>query len=242
MAGLACSGATFTAMCGRYSLSLPPEELEALFDAQAPANLPPRYNIAPTQDVLIAKKKKLELARWGLIGSAKMINARQETAFEKSPFKSAIKQQRCLVPADSFFEWKKLAGGIKQPFRIMVRDHDIFAMAGIFAKWKSPAGEWVETCSILTTSANEMMQEVHDRMPVILARESWELWLDQTVRVREPLEHLFLPFPAEQMKMVAVSRRVNNAHNDDPSCLSEVEVEAAEKEEAPRKQLGFDFS
>lgn len=223
---------------------MPPEELEALFDAKLPAEILPRYNVAPTQEVIIAKKKKLELARWGLVGSAKMINARQETAFEKSPFANAMKQSRCLVPADSFFEWKKLPRGIKQPLRIMMKDENTFAMAGIFAKYKSPAGEWVQTFSVLTTEANELMREVHDRMPVILARDSWELWLDQTVRIREPLEHLFLPFPAEQMKMVPVSRRVNSAANDDPACVEVVSLESEvveEPEKKASKQLGFGF-
>jgi putative SOS response-associated peptidase YedK len=236
-------------MCGRFTLTVPPEMLKELFGVDDVASLPARYNIAPTQDVAIVRrsrqtgKKKLDLARWGLAGTAKMINARQETVFEKPPFASAVRARRCLVPADGFFEWRPAADGGKQPIRVRVKDQLVFAMAGIFERWKSPAGEWVETCSVITTKPNELVAPVHDRMPVILAPESWELWLDQSVRDREPLEHLFAPFPAAQMIAEPVSRRVNDVNNDDPSCIEVVSEEVASPpaRKSKPKQLGFDF-
>jgi putative SOS response-associated peptidase YedK len=258
---LACAS-----MCGRFTISLPPEQIEEAFDATGAGSLPPgvrnaRYNVAPTQDVVIVKRAKeaagekqrakaaagekqrvLEAARWGLAGAAKMINARQETVFEKQPFASAVRARRCLVPADSFFEWKKLSPGprgLKQPMRIRLKDGALFAMAGIFAKWQSPAGEWIETCSILTTAPNDLVQPVHDRMPVILGPDSWDLWLDPTIKDREPLEHLFLPFPAEQMVAEPVSARVNSVENDDAGCIEVVEPLVAPK---TAEQMGFDFS
>jgi putative SOS response-associated peptidase YedK len=246
-------------MCGRFTVTVPADTLGEIFGAEGAPNLPPRFNVAPTQDVVIVRRKKgedkrvLETARWGLAGTAKMINARQETIFEKAPFVSAVKKRRCLVPADGFFEWKKLAGGkIKQPLRIRLQDGKIFAMAGVHEKWKNPAGEWVETCSVLTTKPNSLVAGVHDRMPVILPEDAWELWLDPSIQDREPLEHLFLPFPPEQMIAEPVSRRANDVNNDDASCIEVVEMplveeaasgeeKSAAKKSAKAKQLGFNF-
>src|SRR5690349_9739712 len=212
-------------MCGRFTLTVPQEMLGELFGIDPLASLPPRYNIAPTQDIVIVRRsrqdgtKKLDLARWGLAGTAKMINARQETLFEKAPFAASARTRRCLVPADGFFEWRAQPEGGKQPLRIHLKDGRIFAMAGIHERWKSPAGECVETCSVVTTRPNALLAPIHNRMPVIVAPEDWELWLDPKIQAREPLEHLFLPFPAEALAADPVSRRVNDVSNDDADCL-----------------------
>jgi putative SOS response-associated peptidase YedK len=235
-------------MCGRFTLEVSPEMLEQLFGAEAIWELPPkspRYNIAPTQDVVIVKRakesssKQLVLARWGLAGTAKMINARQETAFSRPPFANASRSRRCLIPADGFFEWRKAADGGKQPFRFRIADGSVFAMAGIFMRWEAPAGNVVDTCSILTTGANSVVGAVHDRMPVILERDSWEAWLDPKIRERADVEQLLVSFPAEKMVAEPVSRRVNDVNYDDAGCV-EILVEGTAAT-AAAKQLAFEL-
>src|SRR5579884_852035 len=169
-------------MCGRFRLGKGRQALKKYFGADNEVDWDPRYNIAPTQDIVTARQdasapiRHLAMMRWGLIPSwandasmsARMINARSETAAELPAFRNVLKSRRCLIPADGFYEWKK-QGKHKQPYCFALANDDLFAFAGVWDRWRSPEGKTVETCSILTTSANELVRDVHDRMPVILA-------------------------------------------------------------------------
>jgi putative SOS response-associated peptidase YedK len=241
-------------MCGRYSLSVNPPAIQLRFHLAEPV-LPaprsefslPRYNVAPTQDILIVRltaagERIGAWTRWGLVppsakdlsGGAKMINARKETLFDKVVFKTPIRLRRCLIPSDGFFEWKAV-GKQKQPYRFMRKDGSIFAMAGIWSRWRGPDGSVVDTASIITCPPNQLVEPFHDRMPVILADDSFPLWLDPALETREPLEHLLVPCPANDLVAVPVSRTVNDVKRDDPSCLEQVPPLE------PKEQLGFDF-
>ena len=178
-------------MCGRYRLSRRKQLVEEYFDATGEEDWSPRYNIAPTQPVSVIRQnpkepvRELSLMRWGLIpswakdssGAAGMINARSETAGTKPAFRDAMKSRRCLIPTDGFYEWKR-DGKAKQPYCFEVNDGELFAFAGLWEGWKDPNGNWIRTCSILTTTPNALTSAIHDRMPVILDRESYDLWLD----------------------------------------------------------------
>lgn len=194
----------------------------------------PRFNIAPTQNVLSIRNDKsgaLESVdlRWGLVPSwakdlkigARMINARGETVAEKPSFRSAFKKRRCLVLADGFYEWKKEADG-KQPYYITRADDQPFAMAGLWEAWRDKTiddAPWIQTCTVITTTANEMMQPLHDRMPVILEQSQFDMWLDRKFAEREPLEQMLLPFSSDEMKVTAVSKVVNKATNETSECV-----------------------
>ncbi|MBK6690234.1 MAG: SOS response-associated peptidase [Deltaproteobacteria bacterium] len=219
-------------MCGRFTLASPGARLAALLGLTRVDPGPPRYNVAPTQPILAVHDRGGEREgvwlSWGLGG--KQINARSETVFEKAPFRDAVCRRRCLVPADGFYEWKKL-GATKQPYHLRLLDGGPFAMAGI---------EDQGSCAILTTTPNPLVAEFHDRMPVILPPEAYALWLDPSIRDPEPLLGLLVPFPAERMKGVPVGDRVGDPKNDGPELLVEVEP----KVEPPPKlkaQLGFDW-
>jgi putative SOS response-associated peptidase YedK len=203
---------------------------------ESDVNWDPRYNIAPTQDVAAVRQKSekplrtLGLMRWGLIphwsadasAAFKMINARSETAADLPAFRDALQSRRCLVAADGFYEWKKV-GKTKQPYCFTLHDDAIFAFAGIWDRWQSPEGKTVETCSILTTSANDLTRDVHDRMPVILPRDAYELWLDPGFNRREGILELLQPFPATAMRKYPVSARVNNVDHEDAECAAPAE-------------------
>ena len=190
----------------------------------------PRYNIAPGQLLMAISqengKRTLSQWKWGLIpswakdnrSSYSSFNAKSETVFDKPMFRVPVRKHRCLIPADGFYEWKK-SGNAKQPMRIVIQDRPIFAFAGIFDVWKDPEGNSLHTVSILTTSPNELMQDIHDRMPVILTREAEAFWLDQDIQERSALEPLLTPYPAEQMQAYPVSMVVNNARNDVTACI-----------------------
>lgn len=220
-------------MCGRYSLSASGEKLAEQFQLAEIPELAPRYNIAPTQEVAVVRQcaegRQLALLRWGLIPSwakdpsigARMINARAETVAEKPAFRSAFVRRRCLVPADGFYEWKRTAGG-KQPFFFQMRDGRPLAFAGLWEQWKSPDGGQIESYTILTTDANELLRPVHDRMPVILPPDAYDLWLDPDVQKPNVLLALLHPYPEEAMTAYPVSMRVNSPANDDPQCIAPV--------------------
>lgn len=220
-------------MCGRYSLSASGEKLAEQFQLAEIPELAPRYNIAPTQEVAVVRQcaegRQLALLRWGLIPSwakdpsigARMINARAETVAEKPAFRSAFVRRRCLVPADGFYEWKRTAGG-KQPFFFQMRDGRPLAFAGLWEQWKSPDGGQIESYTILTTDANELLRPVHDRMPVILPPDAYDLWLDPDVQKPDVLLALLHPYPEEAMTAYPVSMRVNSPANDDPQCIAPV--------------------
>ena len=196
----------------------------------------PRYNIAPTQPVAVIRQnskepvRELSLMRWGLIPSwakdsstARMINARSETASTKPAFRDALKSRRCLIPADAFYEWMR-TGKAKQPYCFEVNEGELFAFAGIWDRWKDAGGKWLETCSILTTTPNAVTSAVHDRMPVILDRDGYDLWLDPGMRDVGAVSDLLKPCDARLMRGYPVSSRVNSVVNDDAACAARVEL------------------
>ena len=218
-------------MCGRYLLISPVEAMRRLFDVGGFLNLPPRYNIAPTQEAPVVRLERdggreLVPLRWGLIPSwvkdssigNRLINARDDTVAEKPAFRTAFRQRRCLVPADGFYEWQARPGG-KQPYRIGLADDGLFAFAGLWEWWKSREGESLETYTIITTDANDLLRPIHGRMPVIIDEGDHARWLDPKTAPADAKE-LLKPFPSERMRAVPVSRHVNNVRNDDPDCIA----------------------
>jgi len=197
----------------------------------------PRYNIAPTQSIPVIRQnpkepiRELSLVRWGLIPSwakdpyiaAKMINARSETASTKPGFRDALKSRRCMIPADGFYEWAR-TGKAKQPYCFEVNGGELFAFAGIWDRWKDASGHAVETCAILTTTPNALTSAVHDRMPVILDSDSYDLWLDPGMRDAGAASELLKPCDARLMRCYPVSTRINHVANDDEACSAPVEL------------------
>jgi putative SOS response-associated peptidase YedK len=154
-----------------------------------------------------------------------MINARAETVAEKPAYRESFKSRRCLIPADGFYEWKK-EGKIKQPFNFGMADDSIFAFSGIWDRWKNSQGEMIETCSILTTTPNALLADVHDRMPVILPVDNYDVLLDPGFKGTDDLKAMLLPYEPSQMKRYPVSTRVNLVKNDDPECSAEVKEQS----------------
>jgi putative SOS response-associated peptidase YedK len=220
-------------MCGRFTLSSPPESLAQLFELEEVPSLAPRYNIAPTQPVAVVRlsleheARRLDLLRWGLIPpwskdpsiGSRMINARAETAAEKPAFRGAFRHRRCLIPADGFYEWAK-EGSRKQPFFIQVTGDRPFALAGLWETWQPAGGEPVESCTILTTDANALLRSIHERMPVIIGPADYALWLDPTVVEPGRLQPLLTAYQAEAMSCFPVSPIVNSPANDSPECIA----------------------
>jgi putative SOS response-associated peptidase YedK len=224
-------------MCGRYSLHTNPEVIALYFQLGILPELKPRYNITPSTPVLVVRQgtekgRTADLYRWGLIpGWAKdpsignkLANARGETVAEKPSFRSAFKRGRCLIPASGFYEWKKIAGG-KQPYYVHPRGAPLFAFAGLTERWNGPDGP-VHSCAIITTDANELMRGIHDRMPVILAPEDHDTWLDPANQAADKLKALLRPCPASFMAAHPVSTRVNTPRNDESALLDPVESAA----------------
>ena len=218
-------------MCGRYSLIAEIGELAVRFefDAHGLAQVA-RYNIAPTQMVLTVRSgdpRRASYLRWGLVPSGTrstpsgppMINARAETVAERPSFRSALKSRRCLIPADGFYEWMRDGTG-RRPVRITLASGEPFAFAGLWETWQDPSGEPVISCTIITTEANELVQPIHDRMPVILPREMEALWLDTDVQDAAALVSLLAPYPADAMETYEVSMLVNSALNDGRELLA----------------------
>jgi putative SOS response-associated peptidase YedK len=216
-------------MCGRYTLRTPVDSLVGTFEIEEyPSSITPNYNVAPTQEVAAVveddDKRKLEMFHWGLIPSwakdpaigNKMINARAETVSEKPSFRSAFKKRRCLILADGFYEWKKTDDG-KQPYHVKMEDGSPFAFAGLWETWKD--GPEIRSCTIITTEANDLMNEIHHRMPVILPPEDYDMWLDPDFEEKEALTSLLKPYPADAMEAYPVSRRVNKPSNNEPSVV-----------------------
>jgi putative SOS response-associated peptidase YedK len=207
-------------MCGRYRLSRRKQLVEEYFDCGSyEADWNPRYNIAPTQLVPVIRQNAKEDAS----GAARMINARSETAGTKPAFRDALKSRRCLIPADGFYEWKR-DGKTKQPYCFEVGESDLFAFAGLWDRWKDPSGNWIKTCSILTTTPNTLTAVVHDRMPVILDRGGYDLWLDPGMRDAGAASDLLKPYDARLMRCYPVSTRINSVMNDDEECSRLVQL------------------
>lgn len=219
-------------MCGRFRLSRRKQVIAERFDAISnDEDWTPRYNIAPTQPIPVVRQhpveptRHLSQMRWGLIPSwskddshaAKMINARSETAATLPAFQDAFRSRRCLIPADGFYEWQ-VRGANKQPYCFEVNEGELFAFAGLWDGWKAASGEWIRSCAILTTTANAVSSPVHDRMPVILNPDDYDLWLDPGMREPATIAGLLKPFDPSAMRCYPVSNRVNSVMNDDAEC------------------------
>jgi putative SOS response-associated peptidase YedK len=219
-------------MCGRFTLTDPDQALAVQFDLPGVPSLEPRYNIAPTQPVAAVRLppegvgRELVLLHWGLIPfwakdsriGSRMINARSETVADKPAFRAAFRRRRCLVLADGFYEWQKQNGG-KRPFYIRLGDGKPFAFAGLWEQWKGPDEEGIESCTLLTTMPNDLIRPLHNRMPVILHPQDYDLWLDPDVQSVDPLKRLLRPFPSAEMQAYPVHRWVNSPQNEGPRCI-----------------------
>jgi putative SOS response-associated peptidase YedK len=226
-------------MCGRYRLSRRKQFVEEHFDTVSDEpDWNPRYNIAPTQPVPVIRqnpkepRRELSLMRWGLIPSwaqdmsgAAMINARSETAATKPAFRDPLTNRRCLVPADGFYEWQR-TGKAKQPYCFEVNGA-LFAFAGLWDRWKDPSGQWIKSCSILTTP-NVVTSSVHDRMPVILDPDCYDLWLDPGMTDVATISEMLKPYDARMMRSYPVGSRVNSVANDDAECSTPVKLDAVQ--------------
>lgn len=213
-------------MCSRYSLTTPPEALRLLFELEQIDDFPPRYNIAPSQPVLIVAndprgKREARLVRWGLIPAwvkdprsfAMLMNARAETAADKPSFRGALRHRRCLVPASAFYEWTG-ARGSRQPHLIALKGRDLFALAGISEVWLGADGSEIETMAILTTAANGDMAALHERMPVILEPADYARWLDCSSGSAVGISDLLGPLPEGLISITAVDPRLNNPRSE----------------------------
>jgi putative SOS response-associated peptidase YedK len=218
-------------MCGRFSLRTSGQVLADQFSLPDVPTLAPRYNIAPTQAVVVVRQQEvgrtLAPMRWGLIPGwasapavgAGMINARAETVAEKPAFRTAFIWRRCLIPADGFYEWQH-TDGQKQPFFFQLHGQQPFAFAGLWETWYGADGTVIQSCTLLTTEANGVLRPIHARMPVILQPEDYARWLDPALRQPDPLLTLLRPYPEAGMQVYPVSTHVNRATNDDPQCIA----------------------
>ncbi len=221
-------------MCGRYSFAPDLKIVNEHYNITVNDNdLDVNYNCAPSQQLpVVSNDRPGELSRhhWGLIPfwakdkkiGYKMINARGETITEKASFKNAFKKRRCLIPADAFYEWKRMDNPKEKiPYRIYLKDQPIFSMAGIWEVWKAPAGEYIRSFSIITISPNKLMAEIHDRMPVILSKKDEKAWLESDNQ--DELLGLIKPFPEEKMDAYRISNLVNSPRNNSKEITEPVE-------------------
>ncbi len=216
-------------MCGRFSFSPLAKIIEDRFDVKVDGSqYTPRFNSAPSQKLAVISNDnpdELSFYKWGLIPfwakdksiGNKMINAKAETIMEKASFKNPFKRKRCLVLSDGFYEWKKINPKEKIPYCIKMEDDSLFAMAGIWDTWKNEAGEMINSFAIITTSPNELMGNIHARMPVILSKNDEKKWLNEMDT--DFLQSLLKPFPANEMTAYSISRLVNYPKNDSPEIL-----------------------
>ncbi|MGJ3241303.1 MAG: SOS response-associated peptidase [Anaerolineae bacterium] len=227
-------------MCGRYVLSAEAQALQQTFNLAELPVIASRYNVAPSQPVPIITNTvpdALTIVQWGLIPSwakdpkmaYKMINARSETAHEKPSYRAPFRHRRCLIPTTGFYEWVKTEQG-KQPYFIHRTDQDLFAFAGLWEVWRNPDGDEVHTCTVLTTDANDKIQHLHHRMPVILDKDAQTTWLGDQADTDE-LRSLLQPFHPDKMDYYPVSRAVNNVKNDDSTLI--------EPDQPPQQQRMF---
>jgi putative SOS response-associated peptidase YedK len=219
-------------MCGRLTQQLSSEEIARLFGAEAEVeDLGGHFNVAPTQHIRAVVDRTsgrvVTALRWGLIPSwaddpkvgARMINARAETVAEKPAFRSAFRRQRCIVPADAYYEWQQTTAG-KVPHAIVRQDGKLLAFAGLWATWQDPrADQRISSCAIITTAANSAMSRIHDRMPAILPDDAWDLWLDVGDDKVPLLQSLLVPAPDDLLRAYPVSRLVNDVRNDGPQLI-----------------------
>jgi len=224
-------------MCGRFTLTATIEEIIDRFDIQSFLNeelFSPSYNIAPSQLVLSVindgSSNRMGFLKWGLVPpwandpsiGNKMINARAETITEKPSFRNAFKKKRCLVIADSFYEWKRHSDKTKTPMRITLKSNELFAMAGLWEGYKAPDGKVLYSCSVITTGPNELMKDIHDRMPVILKRQDELTWLNPDITDPNSLKPLLIPFDENLMDTYEVSSLVNSPKNNSIELIQKV--------------------
>ncbi len=218
-------------MCGRFALKSPPAKLVERFGLDECADFAPRYNIPPGTDIPVIRqspegKRVLHLLRWGLVPrwakdpgiGNKLSNARGESVAEKPSFRDAFRRRRCLIPADGFYEWKT-EGKVKQPFFISLKSGEPLAMGGLWESWRRPDGEILRTACIITTGPNDVMEPIHDRMPVILRAEDWQSWLEAPV---EAIQSLISPYEADAMQAWPVDRRVSRSVDDDAGLIKPI--------------------
>ena len=218
-------------MCGRFALIVDASVLADVFDVDPPREFSPRFNIAPTQNAPVVRRgsrgnRECAMLRWGLVPSwskdlkigARMINARSETAAEKPSFRAAVKHRRCLIPASGFYEWVRVGDG-KQPHFIHFQNTQPFAFAGLWERWSKGEDGPLETFTILTTTPNELISELHDRMPVILSPDAYDDWLDPEPLAVDRMRELTAPHPSEGMEAYPISTHVNRPAHDDPECI-----------------------
>jgi len=233
-------------MCGRYELHSHPAAIALVFGLAHPRSLHPRFNIAPMTDVPVVRvnaqgERELTTMRWGLVPrwakdptiGAKLINARGETIAEKPSFRMAYRRHRCLLPADGFYEWMPVGSGgdaHKQPVHVGMKDGRTFGFAGLYERWLSPEGDVLDTCTIVTTAANDLLRAVHDRMPVIVDPADYARWLDPG---ETDVAGIVAPFPSERMAWYPVSTKVNNVRHDDATLIAHVAVPDALPRAAP---------
>ena len=216
-------------MCGRFTNKAKPEQIKKEFKIgnKNPNLYQPRYNIAPSQMIEVVfepeNERILSPLKWGLVPhwakdaeiGNRMINARAETLTEKPSFREAFKSRRCIIPASGFYEWQKKSTGAKQPFYFYLKDKEVFGFAGLWEEWiDKQTGEALETCTIITTEANEVLKPAHERMPVILKPEVYDDWLDEKMKDERNMEEVLIPYPAGEMTSHAVSKSVNIPDSD----------------------------
>jgi putative SOS response-associated peptidase YedK len=224
-------------MCGRFTLTATIEEIIDRFAIQSfleEENYSPSYNIAPSQAVLAiinnGNANRMGFLKWGLIPpwakdpsiGNKLINARAETLIEKPSFRNAFKKKRCLIVADSFYEWKRHEDNTKTPFRIKMKSNDLFAMAGLWEQWKSPDGSSIFSCSVITTTPNKLMEDIHNRMPVILKPEDEKIWLNPAMTDMNFLQQLLVPYDENLMETYEVSSLVNSPANNSIDLIQKI--------------------
>ena len=236
-------------MCGRYAVTSAPEAIRALFGYPEQPNFPPRYNVAPTQPIAIVRlmdgKRQFALVRWGLLPSwvrdpknfTLLINARGESVIDKRAFSGAMKRRRCLIPADGFYEWKAI-GTRKVPYYVRAKSGQPLAFAGLWETWTGPNGEELETSTIVTTRANRALADIHERMPVIVPPEAFNLWLDCANVDPETAAALISPASEKLLDTYEVSTAVNRTANDNPELVERyaapTHAEATPQADTPR--------
>ena len=231
-------------MCGRFRQTRSQKQLEERFQAEAEAEVEvvPRFNIAPTQPVVTVRQERgkasrhLSAMRWGLIPSwakdisygNQTVNARSETVTTKLSFSDSVRYRRCLIPADGFYEWKK-SGKVRQPYLFEVDKGELFAFAGLWDEWKNPEGKIIESCTILTTTPNTLVADIHDRMPVIVAPDKYGLWLNPEVEDFVAVREILKPYDPSLMRYCPVSPRVNQVQNEGADCAAPITLELQEQ-------------
>jgi len=237
-------------MCGRYVIISSPDAIRALFGYDERPNFPPRYNVAPTQPIPVVRladgKRSFALMRWGFIPSwvkdpktvSLLINARGESVLDKPAFRNAMRRRRCLIPADGFYDWR--AGEPKRPYFVRAKSGAPLAFAGLWETWTGPNGEEIDTVAIVTTRANRMLSAIHERMPVIVAPEGFDLWLDCAKVDAMTAAALIVPAPEALLECYEISPAVNRVANDSaeliaPASAASTSPTAANAPAAPAK-------